>query len=116
MRTSRKNYIERLRSRAGETIAETLVALLISSIGLMMLASMITSSAQLITKSRSVLKEYYAESNQLEEKGESGAGSFDVVLAFPGSDLQPETAAVTYYENAAIGAKPVISYKLADMP
>ena len=59
---------KKLRSRAGETLAETLVALLVSSIGLMMLASMINSSARLITKSRSVLSDYYAEINKLEER------------------------------------------------
>ena len=105
---------KKLRSRAGETLAETLVALLVASIGLTMLASMINSSARLITKSRSVLRDYYAENNKLEERAE--AGNFEIVVDYPGTDIKPETVTVSYYENNTAGASPVIAYKYRKQP
>lgn len=50
---------KKLRSRAGETISEVLVALLIASISLVMLAGMITASAHAIERSRKMLETYY---------------------------------------------------------
>ena len=57
-----KSLCRKLKSRAGETISEVLIALLISSLGLVMLAAMITASARTITKSREVLETYYSDS------------------------------------------------------
>ena len=107
---------KKLRSRAGETLAETLAALLIATIGLTMLASMITSSARLITKSRSVLSDYYAENNKLEERSGDVTVTFEIVVAYPGTDIAQETARVSYYENQTVGASPVIAYKYQKQP
>lgn len=57
-----KSLCRKLKSRAGETISEVLIALLISSLGLVMLAAMITASARTIGKSRETLEAYYSES------------------------------------------------------
>lgn len=106
---------KKLRSRAGETLAETLAALLIATIGLTMLASMITSSARLITKSRSVLSDYYTQNNEL-EKREGTADRFEIVVQYPETDISPETVEVSYYENNKVGASPVIAYKYQKQP
>ena len=119
----------KLRSTSGESIAETLIALLISSVGLVMLASMITASARLITKSKSAMESYYGANNYLESRGEDAAagsagtgdnsplknGSMTITLkpaavSF-GSSVDSETFTVNYYENATIGGKPVVSYE-----
>ena len=55
----------KLRSRRGDSIAEVLIALLISSVALVMLASMISTSVRMITASRKALEDYYAKSNEL---------------------------------------------------
>ena len=54
-----KKMMKKLKSQAGETIAEVLIALLISTIALLMLATMINSSANSIQKSRDILESYY---------------------------------------------------------
>ncbi len=51
---------KRLREQKGESIAEVLVALLISAVALVMLASMINASARLVTDSRKKMAKYYA--------------------------------------------------------
>ena len=56
----------KLKNRAGETISEVLIALLISSLGLVMLASLITASSRTIGRSREALEAYYSESSKNE--------------------------------------------------
>ena len=49
----------RLRNQIGETIGETLVALLISSLALMMLAGAISTAANIITRNKDSMNTYY---------------------------------------------------------
>ncbi len=56
---------KKLRNQKGDSIAEVLIALLISALALVMLASMITSSANMITNSKDRMNAYYAESPNL---------------------------------------------------
>lgn len=51
--------IQKLKSDSGETIAELLIALLISSLALIMLAGMINASANMVSTSRKTLEDYY---------------------------------------------------------
>ncbi len=55
----------RLGGRAGETLAETLFALLISALAILMLATMITTSADMIHRSTDAFDAYYAANNGL---------------------------------------------------
>ena len=55
----------KLRGRRGESIAEVLVAMLVGCLGLMLLASMITATANLVTKSRKSMDDYYTAGNTL---------------------------------------------------
>ena len=50
----------KLRSRAGESIGETLVSLLIAALALTMLAGAIASATKIITQSKAKMAEYYA--------------------------------------------------------
>lgn len=56
----------KVRVRSGETISETLVALLISSLALVMLASMINSTVNLVSTSKKKMNEYYEACAELE--------------------------------------------------
>ena len=47
----KKSIWKKLKSAAGETIGETLVALLISSLALMMLAGAVSAATRMITRS-----------------------------------------------------------------
>lgn len=68
-RLSLENKIrKRLKSNAGETIAEVLIALLIAALALTMLASVISASTRIISQSKAKLADYYAANNQLSEE------------------------------------------------
>ena len=107
-----KTGLKKLRGGRGESIAEALIALLISSVGLMMLAGMITSSVRMITRSKAVLHSYYERSTVLETRGAGYDGAMEMRLESGDSPgMEPETFQVYYYENRTISAKPVISYR-----
>ena len=57
--------VKRLSGKAGESIAETLIALLISSLALLMLAGAVTTAQRLINQSRGFMEKYYEASNSL---------------------------------------------------
>ena len=59
----RKRIQSKLRSRVGESIGETLIALLISALALMMLAGAISSAARIVTRSKTAMDEYYIGTN-----------------------------------------------------
>ena len=115
----------KIKNRRGESIAETLIALLISSGGLLMLATMITSGARMVEKSRDTMSGYYARNNAVaametytpdsdEEEARFTKGNVTLQLKTDtaGDQLKPQTFAVVYYENDWLKTKPVISYQL----
>ncbi len=51
----------KLRGRAGESIAETLIATLIAALALVMLAGAVASAARIVTTSRKAIEEYQNE-------------------------------------------------------
>ena len=61
----KKRILEKLKSNSGESIAETLVAVLISAFALLMLAGSVNTASNLITNSQNKLEEYYADYNDL---------------------------------------------------
>ena len=111
----KKKMLEKLRSRRGDSIAEVLVAMLISAVALVMLASMIASSGRMIRRSRESMEEYDKANNALAAMNEGGtvgelkiqdAASKTVYLE-TGKDNIP----VTVYENAGYAGKTVVAYK-----
>ena len=50
--------LRKIRDNRGESIAETLVALLVAALGLLLLASAINSTSRIITTSNKKIKEY----------------------------------------------------------
>ena len=54
---------KKLCGRAGESIAETLIATLIAALALVMLAGAVASAARIITTSRKAIEEYQDEIN-----------------------------------------------------
>ena len=76
--------MKKLRSKAGETLTETLVALLIGTLSLAMLASMIGSTAKIITKTQGVLTDYYAATAQLASLKKDKTDEKDLVTVTDG--------------------------------
>ena len=108
----KKKIKARVKSLAGETIAETLVALLISSLALLMLAGAVSSAVRIVLRSEDKLETYY-------EKDESVAahlngGNVRVTLTEDISDLSesigPFSYNGNYYLNNEFGRAAVISY------
>lgn len=102
----------KLNNRAGESIAETLVALLISSLALVMLAGAISAASGVVVKSRSKLKEYYdSNENNSVIKMSSGGTSRGNITIKNSSGTTIQTKTITYYQNTEFGKNIVISYK-----
>ena len=51
----------KLRSRAGESIGETLIAMLVSALALLMLAGAVSSAANIVKKSNEAMSEVYSK-------------------------------------------------------
>ena len=57
--------IRKLKSSSGESIAEVLIALLLSSLALIMLAGMINASGNMVSTSRKTLEAYYGSAPEV---------------------------------------------------
>lgn len=75
-----KRIKRRLGSRAGESLTEVLVALMVSAIGLMLLAGMINVSSNMVTRSKDSVRLYVGEEAKMIEKNASAKveGSYSV--------------------------------------
>ena len=112
--------VKRLRSTKGESISEVLIALLISTLGIMLLAGMINASANMITKSKDKIKDYVAKENGIVAQSSSGAVTGQVAFVVgSGENTQTirlnessDTVNVEYYENSEFGNNTVKSYKV----
>lgn len=109
---------KRKRSTAGETIAETLVALLISSLALLMLAGAITSSAKAVQKSRDKMGAYYDLNEEESGVVKQAADGVTVTVTIKDTGdmekIASRTVPVTGYVNQEFEKTPVISYQSAE--
>ena len=99
----------RLRSRAGESIAEVLVSLLISSLALVMLAGMISAAARMVKRSEGYIETYVEGVNAVAEKGASPSDGKVTLTAGsqrPFTDDGEAEISVMYYTHGD-----VVSYK-----
>lgn len=112
-----KKASARIKNTRGESIAEVLAALLVSSLAIVTLAVMISSSSSLVNKSRDGMKAYVSGENAV--VGQSGASkSGTVTVRGSGSELIRLTddgeaeIKVEYYENGTNAS--VKSYKVIE--
>lgn len=112
-----KNFVKKIRSNNGESIAETLVALLIAALGMTMLAMMITSSINLINTSNEKMKEYVEIENKISEFSPTISDtSYQVYLEKSGSPVyfnKDDSIATVeaYYTQDTMGKYSIISFK-----
>ena len=75
----------KLKSKKGETITETLVSVLIAAAAMILFASMITSSQRILQKSENIMKDYYTGEAEMEAamavSGTTGKGTTGVAMA-----------------------------------
>lgn len=104
MKRFRKTVRNKLKSQRGETLAEVLIAVLVSSLGLTLLASMIAYSGDIIERSKKYYKAYVDRENALvtESAGDEGEVFFlnGFWLADAASDTgRKDRAFVRYFTN-----------------
>ena len=123
MTTMIKRVKQKLKSDAGESIAEVLIALLIAALALTMLASVISTSARMITQSKEKLEKYYAANEELNTRTHdssknlttTGTGKEVTVTVKAGDDgidfLATGNKILTnYYDNKQVSNTDVIAY------
>ena len=112
-----KKLIKKLKSSSGESIGETLVALLIAALALLMLAVAITATTRIITNSSEKVDDYFDKSNtklvkmsgantgKISITEKSGSGGAAVTLRIP----------VEYGKVSELSrSNPVIAFKKKD--
>ena len=74
----------KLKSKKGETITETLVSVLIAAAAMILFASMITSSQRILQKSENIMKDYYTGEAEMEaaiaDGGTAGSSKTGTVI------------------------------------
>lgn len=117
----------KLKSNAGESIGEVLVALLIAALALTMLASVIYTSSRMINESKTMLGEYYTANQDLEKRTGDDAKALTVtsvdgadsstVYLLP-KDLLPDASqtwlTVDCSTNDTIASRTVSAYRLVE--
>lgn len=97
----------KLSSHAGESIAETLFALLISSLALIMLAGAVSSAMRVVTGSKEKIDVYYRANNVLADRSDAPETlTVDIIGLLPSG----EEISVNYWENDTLSGVPVIAY------
>ena len=110
-----KKAWKKLQSTAGESIAETLVAVLIIALAMATLAGMITATMRMVKSSEGKLNEYYDTTNKdLETFTNWKQGSVTITIP-PESNQTGHTFNITsinveYAENTTFESNHVISY------
>lgn len=105
----------RLKQNTGETIAELLIAVVISTLGLMLLAGMINAASSMLGSGQRTEERYIRGENALAGRTASAfAGSGSVTFAYGGSAVSitsgTSSVPVSYYSNGAMEGNPVIAY------
>lgn len=116
----REKLKRKLRSRSGETIAEVLIALLVSTIALVLLAGMLTSSTNIILRSTRAITSYYEASNdklvlQPENQKLDVDGTLTLQLKLPEDKSISQTIGnVWIFENDALDGRAIYSFRKAE--
>jgi len=121
----KKKLINKLKSQGGETLAEVLIALLISALALTMLAGIISASGKIVLGSMDKMKTYLSAENQIvsydaEDPVSSAEGTLTLYIKKNGSDtkckLTEQNAGtdvdIVFYKSDVLGKIPVVSYKV----
>jgi hypothetical protein len=112
--TKKNCMMRKLRSRAGESIAETLVAVLISALALTMLAGAISAATNAVTKSKTHLDQYYNSQNDDVVTMTNGTAGKKVTIKDSDNKVIAEKNIVYYTNSKTTGDRTVISYKGVD--
>ena len=103
-------------SQKGESIGETLIALLISALALVMLAGAISASLRVVGKGRAKIGSYYDKNEESSgvTKKESGGTIVDegIKITDPSNTINEQSFKVTYFINEEFSKNKVLSYNV----
>lgn len=112
-------YMKKLRNQSGETIAETLLALLISALALVMLAGAIGTASRVVTTSEKTMQAYYLTNNDLATPGVSSdenhsdktvKGTATITISKVLVNETGGSFSIHYAKNPVLSGKPVVAY------
>lgn len=99
----------RLSSSGGETLVETLLAILISSLAMVMLANAISATVGITDRSREASKQHYKAENSLMSGGEHR--EVEVRLKAEDGSVRSQTVGVLAQEKKVVGGYEVVLYE-----
>lgn len=107
---------QRIQSDKGETLVETLVAILISSLAMIMLSSAIGTAKNIVFSSRGAIDDYYTADAALasgvnSSNGLVWDGKVKVKVTIGDTTLDAQEANVAYVSEKLPGSTNGISYK-----
>lgn len=118
----KNRVLKKLYSQSGESIGETLIALLISALALVMLAGAVSAGMRIVTNSKAKMDEYYTVNNAIVArattaptvKGTAAPGFSRNTLTVNVSNLLPTGTIppATYWKNETLSAVPIIIYSI----
>ncbi len=101
----------KINSQTGESITETLVALLIAALALVMLAGAMSASTNIVLRSREKLKSYYDENEKDSGIVKKASKDNSGIISISEEGVMLQSISVYYFKNDVIGKMPVVSYK-----
>ncbi len=127
---SKNRAAQKLKSRSGETISELLIALLVSSLALTLLAGMITAASRIVRNSMKSMENYVEHENWIVSRPDDVPPEITniegtLTVSIPKDDgtesvrkLTDEDPNnyinVTFYKTVAFGKVPVITYERSE--
>ena len=114
------NMKEKLHNKGGETLTETLVAVLIAALALVMFAGAISASKTMIERSTEKLNQYYINAENMNNRASGNSDSYNVndgISCLFSEQVDSKTIVIPSqpiigYENEEFNNKPVIAYAL----
>ena len=106
---------KKIRNRSGESIGETLVALLVAALALVMLAGAMTTALGVVERSREKLNQYYVSAenlvNRTSAESEPPERKINIKITDQEGNVSNVACHVLCYKNEKFANTPVVSYK-----
>ena len=102
-----KSFKTKVHSQIGETLAETLITVLIIAVAMTMLAGMISASASMVKKSEKKMDDYYQGSEVLETFSETESN----MITLKTDEATFESIPIEYAKNEVFTDHTIIAYR-----
>ena len=115
-----EKMIKRIKNNHGESLTETLVAILVAGLAMALLSGMISTSVKLTSNSSRDIGRYYDQDKEVALKEDAGKleGAGTLIIQEKNGEttynIGKNSISVNYYMNTNATKKPVISYKKAN--